>query len=488
MIWNWTTIAAIFYLLTWVIVIAALFVVPVNRKPSSATAWLMLIFLVPFIGLLIFLLIGSPKLSRARRAKQRKMDDLIAEVVTNLRSRPELAPLIDPPIPERYQPFVALNHALSGMPAFAGNTVDVLSDYAGTIQAIATDIDRAERFVHVEFFCLNRDPETEVFFVAIEQAVARGVKVRVLMDHWSSRWYPGYQEMCTRLTAAGIEWHVMLPVQLLDREFSRLDLRNHRKLVVIDNTIGYTGSMNMIRRNYHRKDQLYYDELVARVTGPVVGQLEAVFITDWYSETNVVLDRQTAPEVAYMPVATGAALCQVLPSGPGHDDENNLKLFTSLLHAARRRILVSTPYFVPDDCLMVALTSAAQRGVEVIMLNSEIGDQFMVFHAQHSYYEPLLRAGVKIYLYPTPILLHSKFMTVDDDLAVIGSSNIDIRSFQLDLEVSLICYDQEVVAELHMVEAEYLRRSRPIHLAEWRARPLTTRLFENVTRLTSALQ
>jgi cardiolipin synthase len=227
---------------------------------------------------------------------------------------------------------------------------------------------------------------------------------------------------------------------------------------------------------------------MARVTGPVVGELEAAFATDWYCETDAVIDRHTAPETEFEIMRIGDALCQLLPSGPGHEYENNRRLFTELLHAARRRILISTPYFVPDDALLTALTSAALRGVDVTLLNSEIGDQAGVYYAQHSYYERLLKAGIKIYLYPTPILLHSKFMTVDDDLAVIGSSNMDMRSFQLDLEISLICYDRETVARLHVVEEEYLRKSKPIRLAEWRARSTSIKLFENLARLTSSLQ
>ena len=126
--------------------------------------------------------------------------------------------------------------------------------------------------------------------------------------------------------------------------------------------------------------------------------------------------------------------------------------------------------------------------MDVTLISSEIGDQFLVYHAQCSYYEQLLRAGVKIYLYQSPILLHSKHLSVDDDIAVIGSSNMDMRSFQLDLEVTLICYGTDVVAEMEMIFADYLRHARPVGLHEWRTRPLITKLFDNLARLTSALQ
>jgi cardiolipin synthase len=233
---------------------------------------------------------------------------------------------------------------------------------------------------------------------------------------------------------------------------------------------------------------VHYIELVARVTGPIVLELDAVFITDWYSETNVLLDAQTAPEIRGLAPVTGEALCQVLPSGPGFQNDNNLMLFVELFHAARQRIIIANPYVVPDEALLLALMTAAQRGVEVTLIVSEIGDQFLVFHAQRSYYEELLRSGVKMYLYRSPVLLHSKFIIVDDDIAVIGSSNLDIRSFQLNLEVTLLCYNTDVVGDLQEITADYLGNSRPLFLDVWRARPILMKIFDNVARLTSALQ
>jgi cardiolipin synthase A/B len=163
-------------------------------------------------------------------------------------------------------------------------------------------------------------------------------------------------------------------------------------------------------------------------------------------------------------------------------------LFVALFHAARRRITIVNPYVVPEETLLLALTSAAQRGVEVTLIVSEIGDQFLVYHAQGSYYEELLKAGVNIYRYQAPVILHSKSISIDDDIAVIGSSNMDIRSFELNMEITLVCYSTLVVADLRKLEEEYLRHSRQLHLEAWKARPLVLKLFDNLARLTSALQ
>jgi len=486
--WNWAVITSIIALVGWIVPFVMLFIIPVNRKPSSATAWLLLLFLLPYVGLIIFLVLGSPKLSRRRRVQQHTMDDLISKAVAGARQQPDLAALLDPPIPPRYEPFVKLNTNLSDLPAFAGNAVELLPDYQRVFERIAQEIDCAQRYVHIEYFSLSRDEDTEGVFAAMERAQQRGVKVRVLLDHLGSRKYPSFKEMRERLTAAGIEYHLALPLHFFGANYTRIDLRNHRKIVVIDGQVGFTGSQNLIKRNYFRKDTIYYDELVARISGPVVAQLAAAFLTDWYSETGFLLKRQTAPETAFEPKVAGNVLCQVLPSGSGFENENNLKLFTSLIHAARYKLVITNPYFVPDDALMTAITSAAQRGVDVTLVNSEVSDQFLVSHAERSYYEDLLRAGVKVYRYKAPILLHSKHITIDDDIAVIGSSNLDIRSFQLNLEVTLICYDPSVVADLRQVEARNLSRSNAVNLDEWEARSAKEKLFENISRLTAALQ
>ncbi|PDV98416.1 cardiolipin synthase [Candidatus Chloroploca asiatica] len=475
-------------ILHWILLIGALFTVPVNRKPSSATAWLMLIALFPFAGLVLFLLIGSPKLPYERRLRQLTMDELVAKVISEAREHPVFGPLLNPHVPARYLPFAKLNAHLGGMSAFAGNDVVIIDDYDEIIRRLAEDIDTAERCVHIQFYILNYDEATEVVFRALERAHQRGVQVRIMLDDFGSNRYPTSKQTDAYLKAAGFGYERILPIRLRKGQWSRPDLRNHRKIAVIDGKLGYTGSLNLIRRDYFRKDDLYYDEVVVRVTGPIVGQLDAVFITDWYSETDTLLTRDELYQGEEAIVATGTMLCQVLPSGSGHDDENNLKLFTAMIHGAQHKLTIVNPYFVPDDSLMLALTSAAQRGVDVTMINSEAPDQFMVYYAQHSFYDELLRCGVKIALYKKPILLHSKFMTIDDDIAMVGSSNFDMRSFQLNLEVSMICYDRKVVADLRAIEAKYLERSIMLNRDAWAIRPLYRRLFENIARLTAALQ
>jgi cardiolipin synthase len=491
--WNWITIfgaLASLGIFSYVIGIFALFTIPANRKPGEATAWLLLIFAAPILGVILFALLGSPKLSRWRRDQQRAMNERIKDLAEEAEQTPALAPIVDPPLPSRFEPHVNLIAQLTGMPAMAGNTVELLPDYVGAIDRIVRDLDAAKHFVHLEYFMFADDTIGSRVIDALVRARERGVVCRVLIDHLSNLLLRG--PVLKKLGAAGIPVHEMLPAKLFDNQWNRIDLRNHRKIVVVDGLVGFTGSHNLIEDTYHKRSNIrngiHYIDLVVRVTGPIVREFNAAFITDWYSETEELLDERTAPEMRVRTPVTGEVLCQVLPSGPGFEHNNNLMLFVALFHAARRQITIVNPYVVPEETLLLALTSAAQRGVEVTLIVSEIGDQFLVYHAQGSYYEELLKAGVNIYRYRAPLILHSKSIHIDDDIAVIGSSNMDIRSFELNLEITLVCYSTQVVADLRKLEEEYLRRSRPLSLDAWQARPLHTKLLDNLARLTSALQ
>jgi cardiolipin synthase len=178
----------------------------------------------------------------------------------------------------------------------------------------------------------------------------------------------------------------------------------------------------------------------------------------------------------------------VLPSGPSFENDNNLKLYALLIHKAERRVSITSPYFVPEESTMLAIVTAAARGVQVELFASAIGDQALVYHAQRSYYEELLRAGVSIYLYREPTVLHSKHFSIDDEIAVVGSSNMDIRSFSLNMEVSVLVHGREFVDRLRLIEDDYRANSDRLELDDWLNRALPAKVGDNLARLTSALQ
>jgi cardiolipin synthase len=255
----------------------------------------------------------------------------------------------------------------------------------------------------------------------MEEAVQRGVVVRVLLDHVAGLRTVGYRATRRRLTSIGVKWHLMLPFAPLQRKYERPDLRNHRKLLVVDGLVGWMGSQNIIDSSYRKKSNLrrglHWKDAMVRLKGPIVAALDAIFLADWFSETDDFLPQH---EVAVPARArpTQNLDCQLVPSGPGFATENNLRLFLALLYAAQKKIIITSPYFVPDESLLYAVTAACQRGVRVELFVSEIGDQALVYHAQRSYYEALLEAGVIIWLYKKPTILHSKHMSIDDEVAV----------------------------------------------------------------------
>jgi cardiolipin synthase len=466
--------------------IAAIIVVPRNRRPTAAMAWLLAIYFIPFIGVFLFLLIGTPRLPRKRRRKQDAINDYIHETSSHL----DFGSL-RPHAPDWFTTMVRMNRKLGSMPLAGDNEAHLISEYAESLAAMAAAIRGAKKYVHVEFYILLTDAATEDFFQALEEVARRGVVVRVLLDHWANRGKPYYRRTLKRLTAMGARWRLMLPVQPLRGKYQRPDLRNHRKLLVVDGETAFMGSQNVIdstynlRRNIRRG--LHWVDLMVRVQGPVVASIGAVFLSDWYSETGETLEDEIKL-FEIPPPSRGDLDCQIVPSGPGFRFDNNLRLFLALLYYAQRRVIIVSPYFVPDEALLLAVTTACHRGLQVELFVSEEGDQAVVYHAQRSYYEALLRAGVKIWMYRKPFILHSKSMTIDDEVAIIGSSNMDMRSFGLNLEISMLVRGEEFVAEMRLIEEKYRRLSRELTLEEWRQQPLRSTVLDNLARLTSALQ
>lgn len=511
-----SVVTTIVLVIEYVVKLVAIGTVPENRRPSSGQAWLLLILFLPVVGLPLFLLIGSPYVHGRRHRLQQQANKAIELytanhplVPTTVRSTATTATL------------VTLNRELTSMPCVLGFNDGLHPDARQSVAAIAAAIDGAERYVHLEIYALGLDEVTEPLFAAMARAVQRGVRVRVLYDQLGSSKYSRHREMNRRLTADGIVWYRMMPIDLLRRRWRRPDLRNHRKLVVIDGQRAFMGSQNMIEPGYHSKRNhrvgREWVDLNIEVSGEIVQSLDVIFATDWLAESGEVLvststgeiidsdaDRSAiedagpadSPDVGsqletYHPHAEDErepTVFQLIPSGPGFPTEPNLRLFTSMMYLAQRSVSIVSPYFVPDESLLAAITTAAYRGVVVELFVSEKADQFMVHHAQRSYYQGLLEAGVRVYLYPAPYVLHTKAVTVDGQFGVIGSSNMDMRSFALDYEIMLLGMGEEYTGSLNRVFADYRRLSTELDLQTWMQRPWPQRYLDNALRLTSALQ
>jgi cardiolipin synthase len=457
----------------WLIRIAALFWIPTRTHAAAARSWLLLVGFVPLAGLPIYLLLGHPWLSAQRRRQQAQASALI---------RGQQVPLAA----LRWDPDGAGNEAgdlarlaerVGDFMPMAGNRVALFDDYDASLRHLLDDIDAARHEIHLLYYLMFDDAVGRAVGDALLRAAARGVRCRLLLDAVGAK--RGLRAFARPLRKAGVEVRAILARGLAWRRSARLDLRNHRKIAVIDGHVGHIGSQNLADAEFVRG--FPNREVVARVEGPAVLQLAALFASDWYFETGEVLRIDTTP-----PASAGATPAQVLPSGPAYPFENAQSLVIASIQRARRAITLATPYFVPDDATLAALRIAALSGVVVQLILSRPNNQRLTAWAQASYYEELLEAGVRIALYRAHFL-HAKHLSIDDDVALVGSINLDIRSFALNAEAGLLCYDRAVTARLHAIEADYLADSDAVDLATWRRRPAWRRSLEGIARLSDSL-
>jgi cardiolipin synthase A/B len=456
--------------------IIMILVIPPRRSPQAAKSWLVLVMFLPWPGVLTYWLVGRLKLPKWRYEQFRKIPVALGPASRLLIERGNVAVA---KVDAQWLGSNRLAQSLGYFRALEGNSVEVLTDYDEGLRRLQKDIDGARDHVHLLFYIFAYDKATIPVIEALARAAARGVTCRVLYDAvgssaWKKKLRPVFEQ-------AGVEAREVMPVNLFFGKSLRADLRNHRKIAVIDGETGYTGSQNLI--DSQCGPDLFNEELMARIQGPVVSQLQYVFLSDWYLETEVPLFSPTFFPESPRP---GAVIAQVLPSGPDFERQNAEHLIIELCHQAKSRIVLTTPYFIPSEPLVQALQTAVLRGVQVHLFLSRKSDNPLVNWAQASYFEELLEGGVRIYLYEKKFL-HAKHMTFDDDIGWIGSSNLDIRSFELNAEINVLFYDRTVVDKMKQVHAKYLRYCETLELSSWLERPRLIQIGENLARLWSPL-
>ena len=456
----------------WVVRLTMLLYVPQRRSASAARTWLLFIFLLPWPGLAIYAMVGRIRVPAFRRKLQEQASGQIKKAQAQIGAQI----VAQPDLPAQLQIIPQQAKRLGTFEPFAGNAFEFLRDYEKSIDRLIEDIDTAKRHVHLLTYIYRTDRIGRKVADALKRAAKRGLVCRVLLDAVGSR--VALNQFGPELQKSGVEVRSMLPVGLFRRKGERFDLRNHRKISVIDGTIGYLGSQNIADPTFVRN--FPNEELVVRLTGPVVSQLQATFLGDHYLETEEVLDRaELFPDLK----PTGDSAAQLLPSGPGYGQENGRELIISMLYEARRRVVITTPYFIPDEPFLNAICAAGRReNVQVHMVVSKHANQLISQLAQRSYYDDLLEAGIQIHLY-RPHFLHAKLLTIDDHVALTGSTNMDIRSFALNAEINLLIYDRQVVEQLKVVQEDYFRNSDLLTREQWSKRSVLEKVAHNTARL-----
>jgi len=463
--WPWTSVLVV----GWVLYLVLLggWIVLQKREPVATLSWLLGLALLPYVGFLVYHVFGPQRIRRQRLKRARARGDLPGQAFAEDADVAELA---------------RMARAATTLPMTTARDVRLLVDGAAKFDALVEDVRQARTHVHLEYYIWHPGRSSDALLDALVERARAGVAVRLLLDALGAA--KAHRLFAPLLAAGGeVAWfHPTRFGRIWQRPWT--NLRTHRKIVVIDGRVGYTGGMNVTDDQNERVSEHAYRDLHLRLEGEVVRELQLVFVEDWAYATgrrDFIGDvaRQTPEQPA------GAIRAQVIPSGPDSPWEAIHRVHVGAIHAARQRVWMTTPYFVPGEAAMMALTSAALAGLDVRLLVPRMSDSLLVTLAARSYFGPLLVAGVKVYEYG-PRLLHTKSLLVDDHAVLVGSANFDHRSFRLNFEVSVLFEDATIAGQLaRLIEGELASAPR---VRQGRRRSLLgARLPEALARLLSPL-
>lgn len=449
-----------------------------HREPASRIAWVVVVFALPVVGIVAYLLLGEVNIGWRRLARLRAV---LARLPAVADAPGADAPALRGQLPERHAQLFRVGESISGYAPIGGNSASLPPDSDAVIEALVADIDAARDHVHLMFYIWLPDGNGIEVAQALMRAAARGITCRAMADDLGSRLMIR-SEHWRAMHDAGVRLGRALPIgnPLLRALRGRIDLRNHRKLVVIDDWITYCGSQNCADPEFFIKAEFGpWVDLMMRFEGPVARQNQHLFAGDWMAHVDDDLgDLLRRPLRSPQPGLTA----QVVGTGPTVRNSAMPEMFESLIYAARRELVITTPYYVAGESTQAALCAAARRGVETIVVFPARNDSWVVSAASRSYYPDLLAAGVKIWEYVGG-LLHTKSLTLDGEVTLIGSANMDRRSFELNYENNILFYDPALTAAVRSRQQIYIESAVPVEpqtVAAWTRRH---RLWNNAVAM-----
>jgi cardiolipin synthase len=473
-------------LVIWAVALALIPLVLVRRKePSSTIAWILTLVFLPPVGAALFLLFGRDRV-RWPAKRKRELDAIVrAQVAEAREERADAERTSQIPVPGEAsaleRALFRIGSRLTHLRATRGNRIDVLTDGNATFDAIGAAIDGARHHVHAQYYLIRNDATGAWFRDRLVAAARRGVTVRLLLDGYGC--FAVGRAWRQPLRKAGVRVAEFLPMRSV--LLQPVNLRNHRKIVVVDGETAFTGGFNVGDEYRGQMPGVGgWRDVHLRIEGPAAAELQRVFFQDWAFATSEPIDpREYFPRD---PPVRGDAVIAIVPSGPDTRNEAIHHLFFGAIVGAEREVMVTTPYFVPTESLMVAMELGAMRGVDVKLMLPGRSNHRVTFHAGRSFYAPLLEAGVDLLEYQ-PGIVHAKTLVADERVALVGSANMDLRSFRLNFEVHTLVHDLPTAATLRATFASYSRESRVVDVAEWRQRAWTLRVKEGAARLVSPL-
>lgn len=462
-----------------------------RRRPVTVSLmWLVVLAFIPFLGAFLYFLIGESRLGTYRLRRYIDLSRNLDARAGTLWRYEQTDPIDEGNAPPIWTQIARFGTAVSGLPPLKGNQLKLIAESKELLASLIKDIDKAKSHVHLLYYIWQRDRSgpVEDLIEALIRAAARGVECRVLVDAVGAKHFLRGSHV-RRLRERGVHVVVALPVGLLRMFFDRIDLRNHRKIAIIDGAIAYCGSHNMtdaaFRVGWIWESEQYIDSTI-RIAGPAAGALAVVFLHDWLldSEENIEDLEKYIPDMRAKRGHTSAV--QIIPSGPGPAPDAIHQALLTTIYSASEELLMTTPYFIPDEAMSKALQSAARRGVAVTLVMPAESDSWLVAAASRAHYSDLLEAGVKILHYRGG-LLHSKTITVDRKFGLIGSTNFDARSFWINFEVTVFIYDDDFASVMRYMQMSYVSNSYEVHLDEWRRRPFWKIFRDNTAQLLGPL-
>jgi len=480
--WKWVSISVLV-----LIYIVAIFIVLrtmlQNRNPSATLSWVLVLVLLPYLGLVLYFFFGQRLRKRwiFKRLKIRELVKIRQVSESQLKALQDVDDIKDRQVLDNLKLIRLLLKENSSFLS-VNNSVEIYHKGTDVFRQLYLDLEKAESFIHIQYYLFEDGEVANRIQQILLDRLKNGVEISFMVDGIGSRTLSN--EYIETLRKAGAEVHVFRPVRF-PRLTSKINYRNHRKILVIDGVIGYTGGINIADKYIYGDGELgFWRDTHIRIYGDAVKMLEAVFLVDRYFVTNKF---EKAP-AKYFPSIhfTGDTYIQIANSGPESSTQNILNAYFTAICSAKKSICITTPYFVPNESILMALKTAAASGVDVrIILPGRI-DSRLVQYSSRSYISDLLSANIHVYFYETGFV-HAKIMVIDDHLSVVGSANFDYRSFYHNFEISALIYNREVNQELRQQFKKDKQQCRRIHQAQWRKRSLLDKLKESVSRLTSPL-
>ncbi len=481
---SWTSLWTTLSILDAVLVaLAIVSILRRRREPRAMLVWILALLLLPFIGLILFVVMGDPRIARTQRRRYRqrqKLEGSLKQHIQNLKQQ-HGHPISRAGLAENTTDLMTIAARISRTNPTISNSVSIYHEDEQNFQAILAAIEQAKHHVHLEYYIFQPDETGKTLRDLLVRKANEGIRVRVLVDYIGTWNWP--RSFRRSFVDGGVEVAFFLPV-VPWRGRWRVNMRNHRKILVVDGLIGFTGSQN-IGDEYRGRLAKYgpWRDTHMRLVGPAVHQLQEIFIEDWHYTTG---EDVSGDEYFPNPTQEGDQIVQVVASGPDSTTHLMHHLFLSAVSGARKSVTVLTPYFAPDTTMILALQSAAYRGVRVQLLIPTPSNHWMILWSGRSFYEELSQAGVEVYEYDHA-LLHSKVVVVDDSWAMVGSANMDQRSFHINFEVTTILYNELLAKDLQDDFEALLTRARRITYDSLRQWSFRESLLLGIARLAAPL-